>query len=324
MRPYLCGTLRMHSVKAKLKRIMSNDECSICTEDLYRERTCCLPCCGQNFHVDCIQEWTKTRSKCPICNAQVTHVNLCVNEDGVRDVETSETIHEEECTNPEDQMENKFREVETSQGFEKSTDSVREMEPPYESLRKENQALNKKLESCRETLKIMEEVLSKSRCKSTFAQQLKMKLRRETRRKELLKRASDLKYEILSEKSRTYLAENDSLRRHLDEYRETRSALESSKCALAEENKTLQIQVQASNWKIQKLEAELALKSECPAKTNNEPSDHLKLLINGLRQQLRKTLSEKQQLAKVNANLVAELQAKKDSVLQNSELEPKL
>ncbi|KAI1731009.1 ring finger domain-containing protein [Ditylenchus destructor] len=280
---------------------MSNYECTICTEDLCREPTCRLPSCGHVFHVDCMQEWAKARSKCPICSVEVTHggiKSLCVNEDALHDVEPDETIHEEKCNNPEGQTVNRSSEVETNQGLEKCTDS--EMEPPYESLINENQALKQNLERCRETLKIMEEVLSKSRCNAALAQQLKMKLRRATRRNELLKRASDLKYEKLAEKSRTYLAENDLLRRHLDEYGETRSALEKSKCALVEENSTLQIQ------------------SECQQRTdakanNKSPDQFSKLLINELRQQLRKTLSEKQELEKVNANLVAELQTKKDS-----------
>ena len=43
-----------------------NNECSICLEELYRKKTKTLTC-NHIFHMDCIDEWGKIQTICPLC-----------------------------------------------------------------------------------------------------------------------------------------------------------------------------------------------------------------------------------------------------------------
>jgi len=46
------------------------DECPICFEDINDIKNVTLQC-THRFHVDCIDEWKKMKSECPLCGGQI-------------------------------------------------------------------------------------------------------------------------------------------------------------------------------------------------------------------------------------------------------------
>jgi hypothetical protein len=44
--------------------------CSICCDNIEEGNVYCTPC-GHIYHVECIKNWTKDNSKCPMCRRDI-------------------------------------------------------------------------------------------------------------------------------------------------------------------------------------------------------------------------------------------------------------
>lgn len=69
---------------AEKKRIEEDEMCSICLSTFDEgEKVKMLPKCTHTFHPDCIDEWLRTRSSCPLCRASIGDLQRAEGEEAV-------------------------------------------------------------------------------------------------------------------------------------------------------------------------------------------------------------------------------------------------
>ena len=58
----------------RCKKIEEKDDeksCVICMNGFKKGERCTELLCGHHFHVECVSEWCKYKSKCPVCRSEI-------------------------------------------------------------------------------------------------------------------------------------------------------------------------------------------------------------------------------------------------------------
>lgn len=71
--------LCVESQQASDKHI--TEKCAICKEDFELEENITPLVCNHTLHTDCIKEWVKYKSECPVCRQQIQTKDVSENED---------------------------------------------------------------------------------------------------------------------------------------------------------------------------------------------------------------------------------------------------
>ena len=97
----------------RLKNIKSNEECSICFEDLddTDSTVLCVKTCGHAFCKTCIEEWKKSKHNCPLCRCKIGENGLMPLNDFINKTDSKKKKIENTLVLKEKKIVPKFLEV---------------------------------------------------------------------------------------------------------------------------------------------------------------------------------------------------------------------
>ena len=97
----------------RLKNIKSNEECSICFEDLddTDSSVLCVKTCGHAFCKTCIEEWKQSKNNCPLCRCEIGDNGLMPLNDFINKTDSKKKKLENTLVLKENKIVPKFLEV---------------------------------------------------------------------------------------------------------------------------------------------------------------------------------------------------------------------
>jgi SNF2 family DNA or RNA helicase len=104
---------RCEHLLKRLKNIKSNEECSICFEDLddTDSTVLCVKTCGHAFCKTCIEEWKKSKNNCPLCRCKIGENGLMPLNDFINKTDSKKKKLENTLVLKENEIVPKFLEV---------------------------------------------------------------------------------------------------------------------------------------------------------------------------------------------------------------------
>ena len=104
---------RCEHLLKRLKNIKSNEECSICFEDLddTDSTVLCVKTCGHAFCKTCIEEWKKSKNNCPLCRCKIGENGLMPLNDFINKTDSKKKKLENTLVLKENKIVPKFLEV---------------------------------------------------------------------------------------------------------------------------------------------------------------------------------------------------------------------